>query len=212
MKEATKVFEKPATNIVTKVINKVNPIPEVKAIIKSGKDVKTVLATEIGGKGFVDGTKAIAKNTVVGSGETVVKIGMEKGIESGVKKVIKEEGIKIVEKGTTQIFEKTAILATEKAATKAAVEGTAKAGGKLASAVPVIGAAAGLAITVYDAHDAYQKTVNPNVSKLSAGLAWGTVVLDGISTVATATGVGTPIGWIATGLSLGTGFASDYFK
>jgi hypothetical protein len=211
MKEAANAFKKPATNIVGKIINKVNPVPVVKASVKSAKDMTKVLS-EASEKGVVEGTKSVVKNTFVGAGETVLKQGVEKGTEAGIKTVLKKEGSKIAETVTTKAVEEALVKTAEKAAVETAVKGTAKVGATAARFVPIAGAVASAGITAWDAHDAWKKTTDPKVGKLSTALAWTTVGLDAVSTVATATGVGTPIGWVATGLSIGTSIASDYFK
>lgn len=161
------------------------------------------------------GSKAageVIKKTAVGASEKVLQKGVQEGIEGAVKTVIKKGGKEVAEKVATKGTQKALTVTAEKAAVKAASSGTAKTGSKLAGAVPFIGAAINLGITAYDTVDAVKKTKDPNVSKLSAGLAWATVGLDVVSTVTVATGVGAPIGWIASGLSIGTSIASDYFK
>ncbi len=182
------------------------PIATGKVIAESGKALSTVV------KG---GTKVYAKTVqkaVVEAGEVALKKGVEKAIETGVKAGVKRAGAEVVEKVATKATEKAVEKAVTTAATKAATTGTAKAGTKLASAAPIIGAIAGAAIVAYDAHDAYKKFKDPKASNLSRGLAVGTVVLGVVSTVATATGIGAPIGWAATGLSIATSVASDYYR
>lgn len=159
-----------------------------------------------------NGVAKTVQKTMIGAGEKVLKEGVEKGIEKGVEVALKRGGKELAETVTTKGVEKAIAKSAEDAAVKAATSGSAKAGSKASSIAPVVGAAIGLAITAWDAKDAYQKTKDPNTTKLSAGLAWATVGLDLVSTVTIATGVGAPIGWVATGLSIGTSVASDYFR
>lgn len=183
-----------------------SPVITSKAVAESAKLLKPVVTS---------GAKVYAKTVqkaVVGAGEKALEKGLTKGIEKGMEAAIKRGGVEIVEKVTTKAAQKSIEKAATTAATKAATTGTAKAGSKLASAVPIIGAVAGAAIVAWDTKDAIEKTRDKNTTKLSAGLAWTTVALGTISTVCTATGVGAPIGWVATGLSIGTSIASDYFR
>lgn len=183
-----------------------SPVVTSKVVAESAKALNPVI------KG---GTKVMAKTVqkaVVGAGEKALEKGVTKGIEKGVEIALKRGGTEIVEKVATKTAQKTIEKAATTAATKAATTGAAKAGSKVASAVPIIGAVAGAAIVALDVKDAIEKTRDKKTSKLSAGLAWTTVALGTVSTVATATGVGAPIGWIATGLSIGTSIASDYYR
>ncbi|RYY00470.1 hypothetical protein EON78_01080 [bacterium] len=187
------------------------------------KSPKAIAATS---RAIAESTKALApvvkggasayvktvQKAAVGVGEKALEKGVTIGIEKGMTAALKRGGAEVVEKVATKAAQKSIEKVATTAATKAAVSGSAKAGGKLASAVPIIGAVAGAAITAYDVHDAIKKTKDKNTTKLSAGLAWATVGLDVISTAATATGIGAPVGWVATGLSVGTSIASDYFR
>jgi len=173
-------------------------------VAKSGTETAAHIAT--------NGVVKTVQKTMVGAGEKVLKEGVEKGIEKGVELAIKRGGKELAETVTTKGVEKAIAKTAEEAAIKASTTGTAKAGSKAASIAPVVGAAIGIAITAWDAKDAYEKTKDPNTTKLSAGLAWTTVGMDVISTATIATGVGAPIGWVATGIGIGTSIASDYFR
>lgn len=177
-----------------------------KAVAESSKALKPVLA---------GGAKTYAKTVekaVIGAGEKALEKGVTKGIEKGMEAAITRSGTAAIEKVTTKAAEKSLEKVATTAATKAATSGAAKGGGKLASAVPIIGAVAGAAITAWDTKDAIEKTRDKKTTTVSKVLAWTTVGLDAVSTVTTATGVGAPIGWVATGLSIGTSIASDYFR
>ena len=182
------------------------PVLTTKAVVESSKALTSVV------KGGTKVYAAAVKSTVVGAGEVALKKGIEKGIEKGLTAAVSRAGVGAVEKVTTKATEKALEKVVTAAATKAATTGTAKAGTKIASAVPIIGAIAGAAIVAYDAHDAYKKFKDPKATNLSRGLAVATVALGTISTIAKATGIGAPIGWIATGLSIGTSVASDYYR
>lgn len=177
-----------------------------RAIAESGKALAPVLKSGAGAY-----AKTVQK-AAIGAGEKALEKGVTIGLEKGMTAALKRGGVEVVEKVTTKAAQKSIEKVATTAATKAATTGSAKAGGKLASAVPIIGAVAGAAITAYDVHDAIKKTKDKNTTKLSAGLAWATVGLDVISTAATATGIGAPVGWVATGLSIGTSIASDYYR
>lgn len=109
---------------------------------------------------------------------------------------------------------------------KVATTVAVKTAGRLTMAVPIVGVATGVAITAYDTADAVKKSKDPNVSKTSKLLAWTTVGLDtvatgcsGVTPAATGTIMGAPVGVVsavvglaATGLSILTSAASEYFK
>ncbi|MBC7472888.1 MAG: hypothetical protein H7263_01255 [Candidatus Sericytochromatia bacterium] len=163
-------------------------------------------------EGVVAGSKIIggvAKKTIIGASEQALKKGVTEGIETGFKAVTKKAGAKLAETVTTKATEKVLTTAATKAATEATAKGAGKIGSRFAGAIPVIGAVAGLAITAWDTHDAIKKQKDPNTTKLSKVLAWATVGLDGISTAADATGIGAPVGWVASGLSIATSVGSD---
>ena len=121
-------------------------------------------------------------------------------------------------KAATHGGEKAIASAATKAATEAAAKTTTKIGSRAAAFAPVAGAVVSAGITAYDTVDAIKKWKDPNVSKASKGLAWATVGLDVVSTAANAASasvvlapVAVPISWVATGLSIGTSFLSDWF-
>lgn len=161
------------------------------------------------------GSKAVGsvvKKTVVGSSEKILQKGMQEGVESAVKTVIKKGGKEIAEVVATKGTQKALTVAAEKAVVKAATTGTAKVGSRLAGAIPVVGAAVNVGITAWDTKDAIEKSKDPKASTASKALAWTTVGLDVVSTVAVGSGIGAPIGWIASGLSIGTSVLSDYLR
>lgn len=181
-----------------------NPTTYTHAIAESAKEIPKAIA----GKSAA----TVVKNTVVGATETALKKGVTEGIEAGVKTVIKKGGKELAETVTTKAVEKAITKTATTAATKAATTTGAKAGSKLAGAIPFIGAAVGVGVTAWDTKDAIEKQKDPSASTASKALAWTTVGLDAVSTVCVATGVGAPIGWIATGLSIGTSVASDLLR
>lgn len=193
-----------AAPTITKVIT--SPVVTTKAVTESAKALAPVVS------GGVKTMAKTAQKVAVGAGEKALEKGVTKGIEKGMEIALKRGGSEVVERVATKATQKSLEKVATTAATKAATTGSAKAGGKLASAVPIIGAVAGAAIVAWDTKDAIEKTRDKNTTKLSAGLAWATVALGTVSTVATATGVGAPVGWVATGLSIGTSIASDYYR
>ncbi len=206
---------KEATGVAGNLLNPKNAAQFVKkapgAVAKSATETAAHVAAQVGEKGVVKGTGAVVGKTIVGAGEKVIQTGVEKGVEKGVQAAIKKGGAEIVEKVATKTTEKALIKAAEKGAVKATETVAVKGAAKLASFVPVAGAVAGAAITAWDTKDAIEKSKS-GAGTASVALAWTTVGLDAVSTAATATGIGAPIGWIATGLSIGTGFLSDLVR
>ncbi|MBC7474056.1 MAG: hypothetical protein H7263_07160 [Candidatus Sericytochromatia bacterium] len=153
-------------------------------------------------------SKSIAKKTIGASlGKIIVK-----SSTVTAKAVIKSLSENVFSTVVSTAVEEVAVKIVEKGATKAAAKGGTKAASRLSAAVPFVGALVSAGFTIMDTKLAYDLTKDKKVSKLSAALAWGTVGLDIVSTVTTATGVGSLIGWVATGLSIGTGIGSDLTK
>lgn len=193
----------------------VKEVAKASGSIVKGLETSAKAAGEIlfkgGVKKVVSNTGSALVKTSVGAGEKALKVGLEKGTEIAVKKIV-EKTPELATKTASKTFEKTVVEATTKATTEAAAKGSSKAASKLSAAIPWIGTAIGVGITAWDTADAIKKSKDPNVSKVSKVLAWTTVGLDVISTATTATGVGAPIGWVASGLSIGTSILSDYLK
>jgi len=179
--------------------------------LSQGIEGMKVMSAEIA-EGGIKAVGAVGKKTVIGATEKALKKGVEEGIETGIKKVIVRSGEEIAEKVTTKGVQKALSLTAEKAAVEATTKISARFGSKLAGVAPVIGVAAGSAIAVWDAKDALKKTRDKNVSLASKSLAWTTVGLDVVSTVAEFSGKGKPVGWAAMGLSIGTSTLSDYLR
>lgn len=192
--------------------------------IKDKKNISTNLSKEIKSSkiDFVD-CKNLTDQRILGTTTKIIvhEIG-KKTAEKSIGKVIGKAATSTVGKSLAKSLAKntieTAIMsageeitlkALEKGASKAAEKGGKELSKKISGAVPVVGAIIEAGFTLYDAKYAYDLTKQKNVSTLSKALAWATVGLDLVSTVCTATGVGTPIAWIATGLSIGTAVASD---
>ncbi|MEK7431658.1 MAG: hypothetical protein AABZ74_00880 [Cyanobacteriota bacterium] len=97
----------------------------------------------------------------------------------------------------------------EKSAANVAKKGGQEASKRISAAVPIVGALIEAGFTLYDAKYAYELSKDKNATMKSKVLAWATVGLDAVSMVCTATGVGTPIAWGATALSVVTSVASD---
>jgi hypothetical protein len=193
----------------------------VKEVAKSSGSIVKGLETSAKAAGeilFKDGATKVISNTgnalvktSIGAGEKALQLGLEKGTEAAVKKIISKTP-ELATKTASKTFEKTVANATAKATTEAAAKGSSKAASKLSAAIPWIGTAIGVGITAWDTADAIKKSKDPNVSTVSKALAWTTVGLDAVSTATVATGVGAPIGWVASGLSIGTSILSDYLK
>lgn len=160
----------------------------------------------------------IKQSTSKISSEALEKISAEalqvyskKGSEVAAKFILSKTGgatTKILEKDLAKQISKGVAEATVKASEK----GSVKFATRLSAAAPIISTAIGVGITTWDTIDAIKKTKDPRVTKLSAGLAWATVGLDVINVASQSSGVGAPIGWIATGLSIGTSILSDVYK
>lgn len=138
--------------------------------------------------------KTTAKTTAAG-----VKAGTKAATNAGTK-------------ATTKGIEKVTAEAVTKATTEVSAKGGVKIATKVGKAMPYIATAVGVGITAWDTYDAIEKTRDKKASTASKVLAWTTVGLDITSTVTTATGKGKPIGWAATGLSIGTSILSDYLR
>lgn len=110
------------------------------------------------------------------------------------------------------VGEEVVLKGIEKSSVTAAKKGSQELSKRLSSAAPVVGAVIEAGFTIYDAKYAYELSKDKKASFVSKALAWGTVGLDGISLVCTASGVGTPIAWVATGLSVVTAVSSDLLK
>lgn len=179
--------------------------------VKHGFEGFKAVTAEVA-EGGVKAVGGVAKKTVVGATEKALRKGVEEGIESGIKTVIRRSGKEIAETVTTKGVQKALSVTAEKAAVGASSKFIARAGSKIAAVSPVIGVTAGAAITVWDAKDAIEKTKDNKASFASKSLAWTTVGLDAVSTVAEFSGKGKPVGWVATGLSIGTSVLSDYLR
>lgn len=157
-------------------------------------------------------TKTIAKVETKVATEAVGKIATKTaaaGIEKALLKSLWVNGSQTV---VMSVGEEVTLKAMEKVAANAAKKGSQEASKKIAGAVPFVGAVIEAGFTLYDAKYAYELSKDKNATFVSKALAWGTVGLDAVSMVCTATGVGTPIAWAATGLSVVTSVASDMLK
>ncbi len=183
------------------------------SLIKEASVKTGILVAEYASKSIVksvskQGVEAIAKKTI---GTSLGKI-IGKGSTVTAKAIVKSLSENVFSTVVSTAVEEVAVKVVEKSASKVAAKGGTKAASRLSAAVPFVGALVSAGFTVLDIKTAYDLTKDKKVSKLSAALAWGTVGLDIVSTVTTATGVGSVIGWVATGLSIGTGIASDLTK
>jgi hypothetical protein len=171
-----------------------------KGTTKAVEKVIQNISEEAAGKLLTEvATKTAAKTAT----KTAVKAGVKTGVKTGTKTAAKT---------TTKTIEKVTAEAVTKATTEVATKGGVKFATKVGKAVPYINAAVGIGITAWDTYDAIEKTKDKKASTASKVLAWTTVALDVTSTVTSATGKGKPIGWAATGLSIGTSIASDYLR
>jgi hypothetical protein len=205
---AKEVGEKAAEKIASSAFQKSIPQLSATVIEKIAAEATTIT--------MKDGSKAAAKYIA----ETAGKEAAEKIASAAFQKTIAEA----VEKGTVNAVEQGMVKGTGKvaqiiyktpgvgAAVSAVEKNAVKGASKVSTIAPYVGAAIGVAITAWDANHAYKLTKDPKVTKLSAGLAWATVGLDAVSVAANFSAVGAPIGWVATGLSVGTSIASDIYK
>lgn len=157
-------------------------------------------------------TKAIVKT----SSKAITKTSVERFLSSA-SSIIATPVMKATISSTTQTAgvvtaEAIATKLLQKGAQKAAQKGAEKTASRLSSMVPVAGAAIGLAITAYDAKYAHELSKDPNASKFSKAMAWTTVGLDSVATATTATGGGSAIGWVATGLSIVTSVLAEVYR
>lgn len=207
-KSVAKTMAKETTEVVAKVATEA----AVKTLTTTTAKTATQVVAKSGAKAAAETTVKVVQKTMQKAGQEALERGVTSAIQTGVKAAAAKQGSQIVAKAASVGAEKAVVHAAEKAAVQAGTKGAAKAGTKLASIAPVVGAVAGAAITAWDVKDAIEKTKDPKASKASAALAWATVGLDVVSTAATATGIGAPIGWVATGLSIGTSIASDWLR
>lgn len=153
------------------------------------------------------GIKFAEKTFSKAVGKTVEKSALAIG-----GKILKSVTRNTVETAVMTIGEEVTLKALEKGAVKATQKGSSHLAKKLSGAVPVVGAIMEVGFTIYDAKYAYELSKDKSVSKISKAFAWATVGLDIVSTISTATGFGAPIGWAATGLSIGTAVLSDMLQ
>lgn len=187
----------------------------IKGLEASAKASSELLLKE-GAKKIIPNAASALTKTSIGAGEKVLQKGIEKGAEKAVNSVLEKLGTEVAGQTITKTTEKalgTAVTkAVQKGSVEAAAKGSTKVASKVAAAMPWVNAAIGTAITVWDAKDAIEKTRDPKASKASVALAWTTVGLDVVSTVTSSTGVGKPVGWVATGAGIGTSILSDYLR
>jgi hypothetical protein len=207
-KSVAKTVAKETTEVVAKAATEA----AVKGLTTAATKTAAQTVAKSGAKAVAETTVKVVQKTMQKAGQEALEKGVTTAVQAGVKAAVAKQGSQVVAKAATVGAEKAVIHAAEKAAVQAGTKGAAKAGTKLASIAPVVGAVAGAAITAWDVKDAIEKTKDPKASKASAALAWCTVGLDVVSTAATATGIGAPIGWVATGLSIGTSIASDWLR
>lgn len=210
-KTVTKTIGKELAEATVKTTEKVVAKQLIKETAK-GAGVATVKALEK--TAVATGEKTLVKALGKGmekSAEKITTKALEKAATEGTELALKAAGKTAVEHLGTE-GSKAVISAAEKAAVTAGTKGAAKGGGKLASLIPVAGAVAGGIITAIDAKDAWDKHHDPKATKTSRYLADATVFLDGVSTACTATGIGAPIGWVATGASVVTSVLSDIWR
>jgi hypothetical protein len=156
-------------------------------------------------------TSKISSEALEKISSQAVKIYSTKGSESAAKFILSKTGgatTKILEKDLAKQITESVTTATVKASEK----GSVKFATRVSAAAPIISTAIGVGITTWDTIDAIKKTKDPRVTKLSAGLAWATVGLDIVNVASQSSGIGAPIGWISTGLSIGTSILSDVYK
>lgn len=187
----------------------------VRSIKDASKATSEILLKGGASKILPNASQAITK-TSIGAGEKVLANGMKKGTTTAVEKLLEKAGAeasgKTISAAAAKKLSADVTKAVATGTAEAATKTSTKVAGKVAKAMPWVSAGVGTAIIAWDAHDAYKKTKDANVSTASKVLAWSTVGLDIVSTASTATGKGKALGWIATGGSIATGFLSDYLK
>lgn len=157
-------------------------------------------------------SKKISEKTVINTVGKAVNSVVKTSGETFGKTLLKSIGRNTAETSVASIAEELTLKTIEKSAEKAGQKGSSQLSKKLSGAVPVIGTIMEIGFTLWDAKYAYDLTRNKNVSTVSKALAWGTVGLDVVSAITVATGVGSPVGWAATGLSVGTAVLSDLLR
>lgn len=205
---SSKITSKPISFVDKQVlVNVAKIVPPTIASISTSKASASVVKIA---------TETVLKTSSKTISSKVAKTSIEKLLASA-SSVVATPVIKATISSTTQTAgvvaaEAIATKVLQKTAQKAAQKGAEKTASRLSSMVPVAGAAIGLAITAYDAKYAYDLSKDPNASKFSKAMAWTTVGLDSIATATTATGVGSAIGWVATGLSIGTSVLAEVYR
>ena len=180
----------------------------INAVKTGGSATVEILTKEIGEQGLAKGASSIIKKTIIGGGEQA----LEKGIKTGMEKASKN----IIEKATAQGLDKATVEAVEKATVESSTKAISKTSVKVASTsqkiLTGVNIAVSTGITIWDTVDAINKSKDENTSVASRVLAWSTVGLDAVSTVATATGKGRPLGTVAGFVSIGTSVLSDIVR
>lgn len=178
-----------------------------KGTSKAVEKVIQNLTEEAAGKVLTEVAAKTAAKSTAKTAANGVKVGTKAAVKAGTK-----TAAKTTTKATTKGIEKVTAEAVTKATTEVTTKGGVKFAAKVGKAMPYVATAVGVGITAWDTYDAIEKTKDKNASTASKVLAWTTVGLDVTSTVTTATGKGKPIGWAATGLSIGTSILSDYLR
>lgn len=179
---------------------------------KAVEKVLSTVAEETAGKVLTEvATKTAAKTATKVATKTAAKTTAKTATKVATKTAAKTTA-KTATKASTKTIEKVTAEAVTKATTEVTAKGGVKIATKVGKAMPWIGTAVGVGITAWDAADAIEKSKDDKASTASKVLAWTTVGLDVVSTTTTATGKGAPIGWAATGLSIGTSILSDYLR
>jgi hypothetical protein len=200
----------------SKITSKPISFVDKQTLVNVAKIVPPTIASISTSKASASVVKVATETIVKASSKAITKTSVER-ILSSTSSLVAKPVIKAAISSTTQTAGVVAaeVIATkvlQKSAQKAAQKGAEKTASRLSSMVPVAGAAIGIAITAYDAKYAYELSKDPKASKFSKAMAWTTVGLDSVATATTATGVGSAIGWVATGLSIGTSVLAEVYR
>ncbi len=151
----------------------------------------------------------VTKENVIKRREGILEHSIEKATSKAQTETIEKGVIAVGSKAEKKILEKTIAEATEKAIVKATEKTGVKIATRLAGVMPIIGAGAESYIMYKDIQHARDIHNDPDAPLIAPILADTTVVLDGVSLAATTTGIGEPIGMVASGLSIVTSLLSN---
>jgi hypothetical protein len=154
----------------------------------------------------------VTKENVIKRREGVLEHNIGTATSKAQQEVLDKGVIGVGSKAEKKLLEKTIAETTEKAIVKATEKTSIKMATRLAGIMPIVGAGAESYIMYKDIEHARDIHKDKDAPLIAPIMADTTVVLDGVSLAATTTGVGEPIGMVASGLSIITSLFSNIKK